>query len=860
MAYTPFNTGNPIGAWGSVDPRDLVDNAAILDRWVNDQTITQWRDRLGVQRLTWNGMEVAFQQAQSDRQDAFDAEQAEHQADFDAAQAQRESDFNDFLLASGYQFIGDYDTDGPLTVTQVNQIFSKDGEFWRAGAALTLPYTTVNDWEIDEPKFVSVGDAALRQELAQDHGGAHMGWARDPLIAEIQNVQQALDASDISPWEYEALITSRPNPSDPRTWDWQPAIQAAINEAWGYSPGGAVFNNAISASMRSVNLGGMTYGIGSTVSLPSGGGSGGAGGAFRICNGGLVALSGFAAGTPILRASSSNTNDWTQSVYIDNVEFDGARNADWCIEVQKSQGTFINGCHITRYKLRGITTSNMAYNVVVSRSHIEAFPYGTQAGDFALAPDCGVYFGNTDCAIFSSMVVGNLVGVNAAGRTRVVGNHLYRNKHSIQSSSQFAMIIGNYLEDPILGTAIRDQTIQGNFFSDSICGAAIICNSDGNGNLRGSSITDNIQSKPTLPAAGNITLSAASGTITITSTSTDFRSYSVDGQTSVGAIITAGAGRAIIVENASNSTTQVTAQVLTDFAGTSFASGAWSQAAALIGIIGSDQVVSNLAYIQHATGVAVNNDATVRIEAFPAGAPRFNLRGMYDPAQGDGRGDNWIGNNSISAPAGIGFGCVSTGSNRGSSWMWARGLLEYLSFGGYSGGAGALYFRATPTSVEPGTDNAISSGTSSRRWSVVYAGTGTINTSDATHKTAVRALNDAEIAAACALAGEIGVYKFLDAIEAKGDAARDHVGMTVQRAIEVMESHGLNPFSYGFICFDQWEAEPPAYDDDGALVEPEKPAGECYSFRDNELAHFIAAGQAARYSKIEERLMALENK
>jgi len=176
MAYTPFNTGNPIGTWGSVDPRDLVDNAAILDRWVNDQTITQWRDRFGIQRLTWNGMEVAFQQAQSDRQDAFDAEQAEHQADFDAAQAQRESDFNDFLLASGYQFVGDYDTDGPLTITQVNQIFSKDGEFWRASASLDLPYTTVEDWAIDQPKFVSVGDAALRQELSQSSGSDIVGY------------------------------------------------------------------------------------------------------------------------------------------------------------------------------------------------------------------------------------------------------------------------------------------------------------------------------------------------------------------------------------------------------------------------------------------------------------------------------------------------------------------------------------------------------------------------------------------------------------------------------------------------------------------------------------------------------------
>lgn len=38
----------------------------------------------------------------------------------------------------------------------------------------------------------------------------------------------------------------------------------------------------------------------------------------------------------------------------------------------------------------------------------------------------------------------------------------------------------------------------------------------------------------------------------------------------------------------------------------------------------------------------------------------------------------------------------------------------------------------------------------------------------------------------------------------KGGAARQHIGMTVQRAIEILRSHGLDPFAYGFICYDQW--------------------------------------------------------
>lgn len=67
---------------------------------------------------------------------------------------------------------------------------------------------------------------------------------------------------------------------------------------------------------------------------------------------------------------------------------------------------------------------------------------------------------------------------------------------------------------------------------------------------------------------------------------------------------------------------------------------------------------------------------------------------------------------------------------------------------------------------------------------VLYAGTGTINTSDANEKTAVSALTASEIAAAKSLANEIGSFQFLDSVEKKGaDNARHHIGMTVQRAI-----------------------------------------------------------------------------
>lgn len=178
--------------------------------------------------------------------------------------------------------------------------------------------------------------------------------------------------------------------------------------------------------------------------------------------------------------------------------------------------------------------------------------------------------------------------------------------------------------------------------------------------------------------------------------------------------------------------------------------------------------------------------------------------------------------------------------------------------------------------VRPGGNNTQSLGSASYRWSTVYAGTGTINTSDAREKTRVRPLTLSEIAAAKQLASEIGAFQFLSAVADKGDLAREHIGMTVQRAIEIMESHGLDPFNYGFICYDAWEKQTlehpdsyeqiqmpetetePARTGNGALIkaawtETLLEAGDRYSFRSDELLLFVARGFEARLAALEAR-------
>lgn len=132
---------------------------------------------------------------------------------------------------------------------------------------------------------------------------------------------------------------------------------------------------------------------------------------------------------------------------------------------------------------------------------------------------------------------------------------------------------------------------------------------------------------------------------------------------------------------------------------------------------------------------------------------------------------------------------------------WTANMFEWQNPSGVVYGAIDKNGNIVPG---PGYDNTLNLGSGPLRMATLYAGTGTINTSDGREKTAVRPLTAAEINAAKALASEIGVYQFLAAIQAKGDAARQHIGMTVQRAIEVMQGFGLDPFGYGFICHDVW--------------------------------------------------------
>lgn len=173
---------------------------------------------------------------------------------------------------------------------------------------------------------------------------------------------------------------------------------------------------------------------------------------------------------------------------------------------------------------------------------------------------------------------------------------------------------------------------------------------------------------------------------------------------------------------------------------------------------------------------------------------------------------------------------------------------------------GPLILKTSNNTVRPFSDNQISLGISARRFSVVYAGTGAINTSDERLKTQIEAIPDEWLDAW--LDVEFSRFKFIDSVQAKRGKARWHLGLIAQRVEQVFRAHGINPFAIGLLCLDEWDD---GYED--ILGQDGKPtgqrrkvleAGSLYGIRYEEALILDAACNRRELLRLSDRVQALE--
>lgn len=181
------------------------------------------------------------------------------------------------------------------------------------------------------------------------------------------------------------------------------------------------------------------------------------------------------------------------------------------------------------------------------------------------------------------------------------------------------------------------------------------------------------------------------------------------------------------------------------------------------------------------------------------------------------------------------------GTSLGSAFILSRGSKDAL-FGG---------------NVYPISDNSKALGTAAARWSVVYAATGTINTSDVRAKRDIRPISQALLDAWDSV--EWTSYRFNDAYAEKGDDARWHSGLVAQHVRDTIDAHlgAGSAIRLGIVCHDQWDHAPEERSIAGSIIRGAVQAGDRWGLRYDECFAIEAAWQRRRLAMLEARVTAI---
>ncbi|MGX2933213.1 tail spike protein, partial [Klebsiella pneumoniae] len=187
-----YDTGDSVP---SASMPNAWDNMQSIDKFVNssDETITT---RTGKQLDTLHGINVKSDNQRTEQQDSFELSQSERASSFEEksnefesrfssqlstqestfseSQTDKENRFQQFLLSSGYVFLGDYEN-GPFQFSARNQYIRYNSQYYRLNAATDVGFTTTGtdaaSFANDVTHFVLMDGDTLRQNLGSSEEG-----------------------------------------------------------------------------------------------------------------------------------------------------------------------------------------------------------------------------------------------------------------------------------------------------------------------------------------------------------------------------------------------------------------------------------------------------------------------------------------------------------------------------------------------------------------------------------------------------------------------------------------------------------------------------------------------------------------
>lgn len=207
---------------------------------------------------------------------------------------------------------------------------------------------------------------------------------------------------------------------------------------------------------------------------------------------------------------------------------------------------------------------------------------------------------------------------------------------------------------------------------------------------------------------------------------------------------------------------------------------------------------------------------------------------------------------------------IHTGTSAASGGgVWMYGKKHSTSAGkvrvqSYTDTNGYVYIEADSSTnairinrdLVPSTTNERSLGIPSCTWQHIYSSTGAVEVSDRNYKTFINDVDESLMKAWSKV--DFKSFKFVDAVEKKGEDARVHFGIIAQQVKEAFESEGLDASKYALFCYDEWNDEyknveiidvEAVYDENGNEISPAvthieqkliTPAGSRYGIRYSE--------------------------
>ncbi|HBS5689430.1 TPA: hypothetical protein MAK49_003444 [Klebsiella pneumoniae] len=828
----------------STDIRNAVFAGAKLDEEVTGLG-DFYTDRLGAKHLTNTGRNNQFQDAQNQRE-----------SDFVASQADKEARFQQFLLNSGYQFLGDYEN-GPYTITARNQIIRYQNEFWRLNAATIPPYTTTGinnaSWATDITHLVSVGDANLRQELSFSSGLKLIGQCAS--IAALRTItlesvgQQVFvkehtsgmgqgggifychsltnpgslvddDGFQIVTASGQVLRRKDRNIMSAEMFGYIPdfdtttqtgtdnaqALRNAIKSAifFGFQevhlPGGAAMADV---TTEDINLGGQGYSGAAGIRLVGQGKQ-----STRVYFKGVLGSVGFSniGGSGTVSQKSLHgmtirpTTASTRLIHLYLLQ--GAcfsHNSDLYIV------NGLTGIKLSNASVAGVFTEFNSFTNCRVQGCADNVLFEVNGGDNSFHGNC---FYNCQNQILAGSVYGNGVGVSGITAPAYLYNQVWDMKFFGGTNCR-AFHLTNCNTDNISG----NLAFEGNIICETTDSSVF----EFKGNISGISTLSFSVAIPTTVRAANFVFN---------NTLDNFEAFSDS--------------------RLSSFTPRVFNPQLADATDNGVSATIWR--------------------LRNSTGDGLLFNAL-------AGSPGWRFT---TTAAG------------VRTQAAIPKYALGIDGNNFTAYT--TDFYLNLSDGNYG-----IQLSSAGTRFAPRTDALISCGSGGYRWTQVFAVNSTIGTSDKRKKTNIRQISDNEVSAFYEIGMLDSVWQWMDKYQTEGDEARLHSGPTVQDAIEIMDKYGLDWSTYACFChtvqdevpavIESWDDEYrtiPAlaaiYEDDGVTIRQEaedervelvreagsriikeaEPAVDEYAFRKEELLFWITRATIAKQQEILNRLDTLE--